>query len=201
MVSKILFRGVWGTSPNKPDSGAILQTCKGSEVYCTETQRWKFYPQMRQWASITMAVGKKAHRLQLMSCFSSESIKMLLVANNEVSETISNCSVIRGRKYRVGWDSEWEGQQLLGVLGVQVFFKFTLLWLGLVSLTDGCDKKTSVTSTHGVKGKKRNLPREKKKKTFLRKTFSRFPLYFIGQWAGSHTHFCTSYWANCQGQC
>lgn len=82
---------------------------------------------MRQWASITMAVGKKAHRLQLMSCFSSESIKMLLVANNEVSETISNCSVIRGRKYRVGWDSEWEVQQLLGVLGVQVFFKFTLL--------------------------------------------------------------------------
>lgn len=70
---------------------------------------------------------KKAHRLQLMSCFSSESIKMLLVANNKVSETMRNCSVIRGRKFRVGWDSEREVQQLLGVLRVQVFFTLTLV--------------------------------------------------------------------------
>lgn len=76
----------------------------------------------------------------------------------------------------MGWDSGWEVQQLLGVPRIQVVFKFILLWLGLVSLTD-CDMKTSVASTHGVKGKKRNLPREENK-AFCRRHACL--LYFIG---------------------
>lgn len=111
---------------------------------------------------------KKVHRLLLMSCFSSESIKMFLVANNKVSETIRNCAVIRGRKCRVGWDSEWvepcgRFNSSLGFSGSK--FSSSLHYSGLVWFYSqtGCDMKTSVTSTHGVKGKKRNLPREGKK--------------------------------------
>lgn len=121
-----------------------------------------------------------------MSCFSSESIKMLLVANNKVSETMRNCSVIRGRKYRVGWDSEWEVQQLLGVLRVQVFFTLTLVWLGLVLLTDWLWHEHKCHISTWCQGEEEISPKGEKKKS-SQKGFQ--PIFFVFYWpVGWITH-------------